>query len=79
MTLFGCGRGVGSANGKRRQGVVQVESEVLALRARPVAPLGARAHTRLDPEKYSIANDTIVYFLNFDVWSVERHPQGSII
>ena len=35
--------------------------------------------TRLDPEKYSIANDTIVYFLNFDVWSVERHPQGSII
>jgi hypothetical protein len=35
--------------------------------------------TRLVPEKYSIENDTKVQMIHFDLWSVERHPQGSII
>ena len=33
--------------------------------------------TRLDAQKYSIARDTIVYFINFDLWGVEPHPQGA--
>jgi len=27
----------------------------------------------------STESDTIVYFISFDLWGVERHPQGSII
>ena len=35
--------------------------------------------TRLVAAKYSIENDTKVQMIHFDLWSVERHPQGSII
>ena len=35
--------------------------------------------TRLNGKKYSIASDTKVQMIHFDLWSVESHPQGSII
>jgi len=47
--------------------------------ARPARAQRVDMRTRLVPKKYSIAGDTIVYFMNFDVWGVESHPQGSRI
>ena len=49
---------------------------VCALYFADVIIMLAQQCTRLNSQKYSIENDTKVQMIHFDLWSVERHPQG---